>query len=279
MTVSEYKKYFIAKLHSIYDEQEILSLFYWTMEENGFSKSDCIIKQNDILSPKLENKLLEIVKELSIHKPLQYIIGKANFYGYDFVVSPDTLIPRSETEELVEWILETMKNEPDKKWKILDIGTGSGCIPIVLKKKFPKAEVYTIDVSKAAIEIAKKNALQLQVDIHFINQDILLTEKLAPFDLIVSNPPYVRELEKIEIKKNVLDYEPHLALFVSDKDPLIFYRKITQLAKNSLPKNGKLFFEINQYLGKETVEMVKEYFSEIELKKDLKGNERMMKIN
>ncbi|WP_372473539.1 peptide chain release factor N(5)-glutamine methyltransferase [Capnocytophaga sp. ARDL2] len=278
MTVSEYKKKFIQELSPIYGQEETLSLYYWAMSEKGFSKTDLILKENEEFVKEIENDLLAIINQLIAQKPLQYIFEKAYFFGYEFKVSPATLIPRTETEELVEWILQILRSQPHKKWKILDIGTGSGCIPITLKKEFPNATIHTIDISAEAIAIAKENAQHLQADIHFIHQDILQTETLETYDLIVSNPPYVRELEKAEIQKNVLEYEPHLALFVSNKDPLIFYRKITQLASKYLAENGYLFFEINQYLGKETVEMIQNYFSAIELRKDLKGNERMVKV-
>src|SRR5690606_25398341 len=203
---------------------------------------------------------------------------KGYFYGYEFKVSSATLIPRRETEELVEWVLQIMNEQPNKIWRVLDIGTGTGCIPITIKKEFPLADISAIDVSKEALQIAKENAVNLEADVLFIEKDILKTNELANYDIIISNPPYVRNLEKAEIKKNVLEFEPHLALFVEDDDPLIFYRKIAQLAHQFLNVNGFLFFEINQYLGKEMEEMMKEYFSDIELKKDILQNDRMMKM-
>jgi release factor glutamine methyltransferase len=165
-----------------------------------------------------------------------------------------------------------------KKLNILDIGTGSGCIPISLKKEIPNAIVLAIDVSEKALEMARKNAINNEVEVNFILQNILETESLdEKYDIIVSNPPYVRNLEKQEIKKNVLAYEPHLALFVEDSDALLFYRKIAQLALTSLTPNGKLFFEINQYLGKETVTLLENLgFKNIELRKDFVGNDRMI---
>jgi release factor glutamine methyltransferase len=197
-------------------------------------------------------------------------------------VNENVLIPRPETEELVEWIInENSITDKTKKIRILDIGTGSGCIAISLAKNLPNAEVYGIDVSKKAIETAKRNAINNNVDVTFVFLDILETDVLTcPFDIIVSNPPYVRNLEKEEIKKNVLDYEPHLALFVDDNDALVFYRKIAVLAKNSLLENGQLFFEINQYLGKEMTNLLEKMdFKNIELKKDIYDNDRMMKGN
>jgi release factor glutamine methyltransferase len=224
-----------------------------------------------------------IISELKTEKPIQYITGEAWFYGLRFEVNENTLIPRPETEELVEWIVKGLK-EKGKEQRVLDIGTGSGCIPIALKKEIPNAAVFAIDISEKALEMARKNALDNQVEVNFIQQDILQSSTLQLskssnllFDVIVSNPPYVRNLEKQEIKRNVLDYEPHLALFVDDLDALLFYRKIAQLAWKSLAPNGKLFFEINQYLGKETVELLEQLgFKNIELRKDFMGNDRMI---
>ena len=194
------------------------------------------------------------------------------------MVNENTLIPRPETEELVQWIIES-QNKSSQEITILDIGTGSGCIPIAIKKNLSNANVSAIDVSKEALLVAERNALLNEVAIHFIHQDILQTEALKTFyDVIVSNPPYVRDIEKEEIKKNVLDYEPHLALFVTNEDALLFYRKIAQLAKHSLTPNGYLFFEINQYLGLETVSLLQDLgFQNVTLKKDIYGNDRMIR--
>jgi release factor glutamine methyltransferase len=190
-------------------------------------------------------------------------------------VNESTLIPRPETEELVEWIINENKNR--QGIKILDIGTGSGCIAISLAKNLPDTTVYAIDVSEEALAVAKENAITNGVAVNFIKTDILGADNLPEtFDIIVSNPPYVRNLEKAEIKPNVLDFEPHLALFVDDNDPLIFYRKIAQLAKNSLKTDGKLYYEINQYLGPETIALLEQTgFINIILRKDFVGNDRM----
>ena len=193
-------------------------------------------------------------------------------------MNPNVLIPRPETEELVEWILANNPPHEDQKLKILDIGTGSGCIAIALAKNLPNAQVFAIDVSPEAIDVAKRNAKLNHVNVTFIQQDILTTESLNEiFDIIVSNPPYVRNLEKHEIKNNVLDNEPHLALFVDDMDALIFYRKIVALAVKNLPENGELYFEINQYLAKETIDLLETNgFSHMELRQDIYGNNRMI---
>jgi len=221
-----------------------------------------------------------ILEPLKLEIPIQYLLGKTSFYGLDFEVNDDVLIPRPETEELVEWIIKGNSNtERFKDLKILDIGTGSGCIAISLAKNIPNAKVYAIDVSEKALATAKKNAVINQVDVAFITQNILETADLnQQFDIIVSNPPYVRNLEKQEIKKNVLNNEPHLALFVEDDDALIFYKKIAALAQKNLLENGQLFFEINQYLGKDMVALLeKTNFKNIELRKDIYGNDRMIR--
>ena len=207
------------------------------------------------------------------------MLGKTSFYGLDFEVNPAVLIPRPETEELVDWIIKSnVAAQASKIIKILDIGTGSGCIAISLAKNIPDAQVFAIDVSAEALATAQKNAEINKVQVTFINKNILETTDLEQqFDIIVSNPPYVRNLEKEEIKKNVLDNEPHLALFVQDNDALIFYRKIAELAQENLSENGQLFFEINQYLGQEMMELLEEMnFKNIELRKDIYGNYRML---
>lgn len=279
MKLNDYKILFKQKLKDLFDAEETDALFAMVIDEVlNYSRADMVLKKEAEIPSAYQSRLEEIVSQLQQEIPIQYIFEKAYFYGYEFKVSSATLIPRRETEELVDWILTEMKKQPQKNWRVLDIGTGSGCIPITIKKEFPLAEVFAMDISVEALTVAKKNAKNLNAQITFIEQNILSTEQLDSYDIIISNPPYVRNLEKAEIKNNVLHYEPHLALFVEDNDPLIFYRKITQLSQKSLTENGMLFFEINQYLGNEMNEMVSEYFNTVELRKDLQGNERMMKI-
>ena len=282
MTLKELKTYYLNSLSKLYPKTEIDTFFFYLIEEYldlqriDFSlQPNKIIENTDIL--KFEKALNRLKKE----EPIQYILGKTEFYGYPFLVTKDTLIPRPETEELVEWVLQKLEFQKKEKTSILDIGTGSGCIAISLAKKNKNLSVSAIDISKEAIEIAKQNAKLNEVNINFIEKDILLTKELeTSFDVIVSNPPYVRELEKVEIKNNVLQNEPHSALFVSDSNPLIFYSKIADLAKNHLTKNGLLFFEINQYLGQETKVILSERgYKNIELRKDLFGNDRVIKAN
>lgn len=280
MTLNSYKKWFNEQLQHLYDADEIKSMLtIVAYEVLGLSRVDLVLKDNESLSEAQIVQLNNVLSQLQQEIPIQYIFEKAYFYGYEFKVSPATLIPRRETEELVEWVLSEMNRQPEKKWRVLDIGTGTGCIPISIKKEFPLAEIFAMDISTGALKIAKENAEKLNASVIFIEQNILSTTQLDSYDIIISNPPYVRNLEKAEIKKNVLDYEPHLALFVEDNDPLIFYRKITQLAQKSLMENGLLFFEINQYLGEEMQQMVSEYYKIIELRKDLQGNDRMMKCS
>jgi len=281
MKIKEYRSQFIQVLSPIHGEGEAESFFYLILEEKRQ------LKRIDLaLDPELVFSNEEIVvwnwilEQLKLEIPIQYLLGKTSFYGLDFEVNEKVLIPRPETEELVEWIVkENSKTEGFKGLKILDIGTGSGCIAISLAKNIPNATVYAIDVSENALATAQKNASLNEVDVTFLSQNILETEDLnQQFDIIVSNPPYVRNLEKQEIKKNVLDNEPHLALFVEDDDALIFYRKIAELAQKNLSENGRLFFEINQYLGKEMVELLTEMnFKNIELRKDIYGNDRMIR--
>lgn len=284
MTLSSFKNQFQERLQQQYPETEINSFFFWLIDcYLNLSRTDWLINPQQEISndglEKLENATLRLLKE----EPIQYIIGETEFYGLPFKVNPNVLIPRPETEELVSWIIDEVKSQKplNQKLSILDIGTGSGSIPICLKKSLPNATLNTIDVSSGALKTAKENAEMNEVDIHFIQQDILSTTQLdSMFDIIVSNPPYVRNLEKEEIKNNVLENEPHLALFVDDNNPLVFYDKIANLAKNHLNTNGTLFFEINEYLGKETVDLLtSKGFKTIELKKDLFGKDRMIKAS
>jgi len=283
MLLKHYKKYFFDSLQDIQDEQEIESFFFILTEYlHHLKRVDVALNPDFEISDAAIEKWNAILSELQQEKPIQYIIGEAWFYGLRFEVNENTLIPRPETEELVEWIIESQKSKvQSQKLEILDIGTGTGCIPISLKTNLPQANVSAIDVSEQALEVAKRNAVSNNVEVNFIQANILEVEDLnQPFDIIVSNPPYVRNLEKQEIKKNVLDYEPHLALFVEDTDALLFYRKIAQLALKNLSPNGLLFFEINQYLGKETIELLQNLgFKNIELKKDMFGNNRMIKCS
>ncbi|MBL4745102.1 MAG: peptide chain release factor N(5)-glutamine methyltransferase [Flavobacteriaceae bacterium] len=281
MTVKNYKKHFLSNLEDLYPNTEALSFFYLLAEEIiGFSRVDLVLDADSIIEEIPLKKWNQALSQLKAHKPLQYIIGSTEFYGLPFKLNEHTLIPRPETEELVAWILESIE-DPLKNISILDIGTGSGCIAISLAKNLPNAHITAYDISKEALQTATSNASLNKVSVSFEQVDILEATALSQkFDIIVSNPPYVRDLEKKEIQKNVLDYEPHTALFVSDNNPLLFYDKITALAKEHLKAEGLLFFEINQYLGKETVALVENHgFQHILLKQDMFKADRMLKTN
>ncbi len=279
MQLKSYKDIFRTELQSIYDEQETDSFFYIILEKlHSLKRIDLALNPEMVMDGTHLKQWKAIVSDLKIQKPIQYILGETEFYGLRFEVNENTLIPRQETEELVELTVVESRKSKVESLKILDIGTGSGCIAISLAKNISNSEVFAIDVSEKALATAQKNAEINDVNVTFVLKNILETEDLEnQFDIIVSNPPYVRNLEKAEIKPNVLEYEPHLALFVADTDALLFYRKIAELAKKNLNPNGKLYFEINQYLGTETVELVESFgFKNIKLIKDIYQNNRIV---
>ncbi|MDN3677937.1 peptide chain release factor N(5)-glutamine methyltransferase [Flavobacterium paronense] len=283
MLLKNYKATFLQELSSLYDEQEIDSFFYIVLEKlHGLKRIDLALDPQMVMDGNHLKQWKSVVSDLKKQKPIQYILGETEFFGSLFLVNENTLIPRPETEELVEFIISNNQiTALPKNLKILDIGTGSGCIAISLAKNLSTAEVTAIDISENALDIAKRNAELNGVKVNFVVKNILETADFKQlFDIIVSNPPYVRNLEKAEIKPNVLEYEPHLALFVADEDALLFYRKIAELAKKNLNSNGKLYFEINQYLGKETVQLLVDLgFKNVELKKDIYGNDRIISCN
>ena len=270
--VSNIIPYFIKQLNGIAQESEIISWAYISIDFLlGYNRSDCIIHANMDITIDMSDRIKQIIADLKTNKPIQHIIGVAEFYGLKFKVNVHTLIPRPETHELVQWILE------HEFTSALDIGTGTGCIPIALKKN-RDAEISAIDVSKSALLVAKENAKKNEVEINFLLQDILKTTTLPKVDVIISNPPYILDKEKELILANVLDNEPHLALFVPNNNPLLFYKKIADLAFTKLPKNGLLFFEINERFGKEIVALLSAIgFVDIELKKDINEKDRMIK--
>jgi release factor glutamine methyltransferase len=286
MLLKNYKTQFLNELSFLNDEKEIESFFYIILEKlHNLRRIDLALHPEIVLDGNHLKQWKSIVSDLKIHKPIQYILGETFFYGLRLEVNQNTLIPRPETEELVDWIVVESQKSDVENLKILDIGTGSGCIAISLAKNLPNATVFAIDVSEKALATAKNNAAINDVAVTFLQKNILDVVSLSAveglehqFDIIVSNPPYVRNLEKSEINKNVLEYEPHLALFVEDNDALLFYRKIGTLVQKNLLPNGKLFFEINQYLGKETLALLEDLgFKNIELRKDIYGNDRMIR--
>jgi len=270
--VSNILPFFKRELLGVAEQREITSWVYITINHLlDYNRSDCIINSNQKLSSDTVTELHKIIKDLKTNKPLQYILGKTEFYGLELKVNKHTLIPRPETEELVDWILQ------EDFESALDIGTGSGCISISLAKN-SSAKISAMDISVEALKIAKENSGNNQVIIDFIQKDILKADTLPEVDLIVSNPPYVLNSEKVKMKDNVLEFEPSLALFVEDDNPLVFYKKIAELAFKSLNVNGKLFFEINEQFGNEIMSILSQTgFVHIELKKDVNDKERMIR--
>lgn len=272
------------RLNNIYaiNETEAISLLCISEITNLSKASVKAFPEREITIEQSE-KLKQILAELLTGKPIQYILGVTEFYGLPFKVNPSVLIPRPETEELVEWILGERQKVKGKKFsgRIIDIGTGSGCIAITLKKNLPGAVVFAIDISEDALRTAEDNAELNETEVHFLNLDILtfLPDNTIPkSDIIVSNPPYVTIVDKKQMHTNVTDFEPHTALFVPENDPLLFYRAIADFALVNLMPGGYLFFEINESFGEETVELLRDKgFVNIELRKDMSGRDRMVK--
>jgi len=255
-----------------FSRREVTSFAYLSIEKIlGYSKSDCIIHSNHELTKDNIISFENIINDIKQNIPIQYILGEAHFYDLKFKVNSSTLIPRGETEELVQYILL------HDFISVLEIGTGSGCIAVSIAKN-SNANITAIDNSIEALEIAKSNAILNSVEINFELSDVFNFSDTKKYDLIVSNPPYVLESEKKIMNKNVLDYEPHNALFVSDNDPLIYYKEIAKIATNNLNKNGLLFFEINEKYSKQIIELLSNLnFVDIELKKDINGRDRIIK--
>ncbi len=280
--VKDIRNHYCEQLCSIYDKDEANAMILILLE-HYFN----INRVKMALEPQLrlsESEMLTFhfaVKDLLKNKPIQYIIGETEFCDLKFKVNENVLIPRPETSELVMKIVNSQRSIANSQQSILDIGTGSGCIAISLAKMISGSEVYALDISEKALEVAKENAVNNNVNVTFIHDDILsLKNKIdTKFDIIVSNPPYVRELEKAEMRDNVLNWEPHNALFVSDNNPLIFYRIILEFAKSHLKENGEIWFEINEFLGKEMTELCNEMgFSQVEVFNDFRGKERVLLV-
>jgi len=267
-----------SELEGIYPETEIKSFSYLMIEKiTGFSRTEIIVNKNTHFSVEQHHVIESFIEKLKKNIPIQYILGETEFYGLCFTVNESVLIPRPETEELVDWI--RTENDRNSALKILDIGTGSGCIAISVKHEFPNSAVSAFDISEEALETAQSNADLNKLKVHFSKVDILHTDNLEQkWDIIVSNPPYILENEKTNMEANVLEHEPHLALFVPDNDPLLFYRQITLFAQKHLNNNGKLYFEINRQFGAETIDLLNKFgFTNVELRKDISGNDRMTK--
>ena len=280
--VKDIRNYYCEQLCYIYDKDEANAMILILLE-HYFN----INRVKMTLEPQLrlsESEMLTFhfaVKDLLKNKPIQYIIGETEFCDLKFKVNENVLIPRPETSELVMKIVNSQRSTVNGQQSILDIGTGTGCIAISLAKHLPNSKVYALDISEKALEVAKENAVNNNVNVTFIHDDILSLKNNieTKFDIIVSNPPYVRELEKAEMRDNVLNWEPHNALFVSDNNPLIFYRSILEFAKSHLKENGEIWFEINEFLGKEMTKLCNEMgFSQVEVFTDFRGKERILLV-
>ncbi|HBK29298.1 MAG TPA: peptide chain release factor N(5)-glutamine methyltransferase [Parabacteroides sp.] len=270
--------YIRERLSPFYREGEIKSFICWLMEDLAGIPPYRLIMMEDELDENTKKKITDATERLARFEPIQYIIGKTRFCGHTFNLTSSVLIPRPETAGLVQMIIQDFKKKPAT---ILDIGTGSGCIAISLASELPKSKVTAVDISEEALIVAKENAKQNNVDIDWLLMDILSDESLPllkHYDCIVSNPPYVMENEKDAMEHNVLDYEPQLALFVPNDDPLLFYRRIAHVGKKFLKKGGCLYFEINERFGTEMINLLEhECFHEIELSVDYNGKDRFIK--
>ena len=280
MQLKSLHNFFQNGLLGYYPKDEISAFFYRVCEQHlDFKRIDVSLKSEMLITSETFEYFETIISRLLTYEPIQYILGTTSFFGLEFKVDANVLIPRPETEELVAWIIK--QADPNKPLKILDIGTGSGCIAVSLAKHLPNAEVYALDVSSAALEMAQHNAQQNDVQLNCIEANVLeWTNTELSFDIIVSNPPYVRESEKEFMAPNVLEHEPHLALFVENESPLVFYKAIVELSKINLKKEGLLYFEINEYLGDETKALFSsDDFEDIQLKADIFAKNRMMRAS
>lgn len=280
MTFAATRKQITERLKTIYENGEAASIADLVLEHlTGKSKSDISSGKESLLNTEQNENLEIILNRLLKHEPVQYVLNESWFGGLKFYVDKNVLIPRQETEELVEWVIDNCKF-PVNELKILDIGSGSGCIPVALKRRIRKADVWSCEISNDAIEVAKRNAETLGAEINFIQLDFLdknTWNQLPTFDIIVSNPPYVPEQNKESMKANVLQYEPATALFVPDNDPLIFYKAIAEFGKTHLNKNGNLYCEIHEDLGESVMKLFIESKYKTELKKDMQQKDRMIK--
>jgi release factor glutamine methyltransferase len=280
MTMQEATYLLLNKLRTIYAEGEASEITDRVMENlTGSKKAERMIYKNSSITDKEELQLQEFTERLMQHEPVQYVLQEAWFCGLKFYVDKNVLIPRPETEELVEWVITNCKFPVDRL-SILDMGSGSGCIPIALKRKLRKAEVWSCDISEAALQLAKKNATTLGADVNFLLLDFLNKEKrdqLPLFDIIISNPPYIPFKEMYQMPSNVVEYEPARALFVPDNDPLLFYKAIAGFGKTHLNKNGIIYVEMHENRGEEIVQLFQSYDYTAEIKKDMQGKERMLK--
>jgi len=277
MTFENVKIEFQSRLNKFYDTKEIETFLDFLSEDIGISKIDIRINKNIPLSDLQKTYFFNSLQRLEKEEPIQYVRGKADFFGYEFTVSPSVLIPRQETELLVDSII---KENKEQNLQIVDLGTGSGCIAICLAKLISNSKVIAIDISLDALEIAKKNALEMNVSVEFVQINICnesLYEQIPECNIIVSNPPYICTKEQVQMENNVLNFEPHLALFVPNSDPLLFYKAIAKIGLQKLQKNGKIYCEINEAYGNETLELFEKYgYTNCRIIKDLNDKNRFV---
>lgn len=282
MTIGQATQHSIEQLTTLYDPGEAAAIGDWLLEYlTGTKRTGRISQQQKELPPEQENQLMQYLQRLLTHEPIQYVLNEAWFCGLRFYVDNNVLIPRPETEELVEWIITNCKF-PISQLSILDIGSGSGCIPIALKRRLGKAEVTSVDISPGVLDVAKKNARTLGVTVDFRQLDFLdetQWAELSSYDVIVSNPPYIPQKDLAEMQRNVTEYEPATALFVPDNDPLVFYRAIAAFGKKHLNTCGTIYMEIHESLGEAVTELFKANDYKTVLKKDMQGKDRMLKAN
>ncbi len=278
MTIQDVKIKYQYHLAKLYEPKEIQSIFELIAEDLQFTSTSLILNKDEELTDFQLKYFEQSLVRLEECEPVQYVRGKADFYDMQFIVNQSVLIPRPETEEIVDLIIRENKN---CEGKILDIGTGSGCIAISLAKNLTKAQISAIDISKEALQVAQRNSRQNGVQISFFNgdmQDECFMSQFTDYEIIVSNPPYVCDSEKTEMRKNVLNFEPHTALFVDDSNPLQFYKVLAQFASKHLRNNGKIYCEINETFGNETKQLFEQYgFRNCQIIKDLFGKDRIVK--
>lgn len=282
MTIADIEEIFLEQMPGFYDREEVKAIACLAVQHVlNVNRSYYMLHKNTDLTLVQETALIRILDELRFGKPVQHVIGEADFYGLRFKVNSSVLVPRPETEELVEWVIRTITAENSLSCCVLDIGTGTGCIPIAIKKNLPLTDVYAIDISQNAINTALENCKFNDAEVRIERGDILdpafRLDGKSTFKIIVSNPPYVQNSEKALMQDHVLQHEPHEALFVEDSDPLIFYRSIADFSRHSLEPDGFLFLEINEALGPETCSLVESFGFVAELRKDLQGKDRMIK--
>lgn len=282
MTLKELYRNFLLQLQKVYSLSEATNITDWVFEKMvSLKRTDIIKNPNKLITTPADELIQEALQQLLTHKPVQYVLGEAWFYHMKLKVNEHVLIPRPETEELVEQLITDRKSRLTDP-AILDIGTGSGCIPIAIKKHLPAAIISSIDVSVKAIELAKENALLHNAHIRFIELDFLEEKNwlaLPMFDIIISNPPYIPLAEKEKLDRNVTAFEPHLALFVPDRSPLIFYEKIAAFGKTNLLPKGKIYLETHEELAKEVAALFMKDYQTVMIKKDMYGKERMVLVS